>query len=210
MTVNLTDFGAIVTEGRGSAKAVILEVSFKDLEVWAAKSGKSAAELWRRAYGRACAGLKKQFTKVMTSAGGVYGVPKFRSFEAFTDELRAVTNRTSPMGGVLADKRRIVAYKQNGWQVIGWPDSLEKTAIAFQEGEGGSAAEMFLTGSRSRAYMHRRGIRDIPREYAHNPRRVIPEPFGEHVRQNLDTWAKTIYFKHIATMMARNAKGILK
>ena len=208
MTVTLSDSGAIVTEGRGSAKAVILDVDFKSLEVWAARTGKSAAELWRRAYGSACRNLRLQLAKVMRLAGGVYGVPKFRSFEAFTNELRAVTNRTSPMGGVLADKRRIVAYKRNGWQIIGWPDSLEKTAIAFQEGEGGSAAEKFLTSSKSRAYMHRRGIRDIPREYTHNPRRVIPEPFGEHVRQNLDTWAKTIYFKRLATMMARNARGV--
>lgn len=210
MTVKLSDFGATVTEGRGAAKTVLLDISFKDLEVWAARSGKDAAALWRRSYGRAVSGLKKQFAKIVTSAGGVYGVPKFKNFEQFTTEFRAATNRTAPMGGVLADKRRIVAYKRNGWQIIGWPDALDRVAVAFQEGEGGRSAENWLNNPRERAWLHRRGLRDIPRTYTHNPRHIIPEPFGSHVRNNLDNWAKSIYFKQLASLMAKNAKGAVK
>lgn len=210
MTVKLGEHSVTVTEGRGKNKSVILDVSLKDLEVWAARSGKDAAQLWRRSYGRAVSGLKKQFTKIVTSAGGVYGVPKFRNFEQFTRELRTVTNRTTPMGGTLADKRRIVAYKQNGWQIIGWPDTLANTAVAFQDGEGGRSAEDWLNNPRERAWLHRRGLRDIPRVYTHNPRRILPEPFGTHVRNNLDNWAKSIYFKQLASLMAKNAKGAAK
>lgn len=210
MSVNVSDLGVTVTRGRGKNKAVLLDVSFKDLEVWAARSGKDAAALWRRSYGRAVSGLKKQFAKIVTSAGGVYGVPKFKNFERFTQQFRAATNRTAPMGGVLADKRRIVAYKRNGWQIIGWPDALDRVAVAFQDGEGGRAAENFLNDPQERAWLHRRGIRDIPRTYTHNPRRIIPEPFGSHVRTNLDNWARNIYYKQLANLMVKNVKGVTK
>jgi len=39
----------------------------------------------------------------MQNSGGVVGVPKFKSFEQFTNELREVNNISSrKMGGILA------------------------------------------------------------------------------------------------------------
>lgn len=35
------------------------------------------------------------------------------------------------MGGKLADKSSVGAWKKNGWQIIGWKDYLRDTAISF-------------------------------------------------------------------------------
>lgn len=203
MAFKLTDSGVLATSGRGAAKTVVLDVSFAEIDRWAARMQKDTKAVWRRAYGRAISALKGRFRKVVTNAGGVEGVPKFKDFEAFTRELRAKTGRTSPMGGVLADKSRIVSFKRNGWQYIGWPDALADWAVKFQDGVGGASSEAFLSDVKSRARLHRMGIRDIPRAYTHNPRRIIPEPFGEHVRKYLDEWARGAYYKDLAKEMAK-------
>lgn len=203
MSLNLTESGVTVTQGRGKAKTVVLDVSFDEIKAWAKRMGKDEKEIWRKAYGRACSALKQQFQKVVANAGGVEGVPKFKDFEAFTKTLREKTGRSSPMGGVLADKRRVVAFKRNGWQVIGWPDALATWAVNFQDAVGGRSADDFLTDPKSRHRLHRLGIRDIPRTYVHNKRQVLPEPFGEHVRKNLDDWAQHVYYKMLAKEMAK-------
>lgn len=207
MSVKLTDSRAIVSRGRGSAKVVALDVSFKELEAWARRVAVDERKLWVKSYGRACAALKKQFTKIMTSAGGVNGVPKFKNFESFTNELRTATNRTTPMGGVLADKRRIVAFKRNGWQIIGWPDKMEHLAERFQDGVGGPS-ENWLNNPAVRRFLHKKGIREIPRIYAHNERRVIPEPFGSHVQKNLEAWATVNFRKQLANLMVKTAQAV--
>ena len=205
MAVTLTATGATVTSGRGAAKTVLLSVSFAELERWARRMKVDEARVWRKAYGSAIRSLRSKLQKVVSRAGGVEGVPKFKDFEEFTRELRAATGRTSPMGGVLAEKGRIVAYKQNGYQVIGWPDALAQWAVKFQDGAGGSSAESFLTEPKSRHWMHRKGIHNIPRVYTHNPRRVLPEPFGTYVKKNLEEWARNVYFKDLARQMAKGA-----
>ena len=205
MAVKLSDFGATVTAGKGRAKTVILEVDFTELRAWAKRMKVDEARIWRKAYARAIKGLKDKFKKVVSRAGGVEGVPKFKDFEQFTKELRAANNRTTPMGGVLSDKSRIVAYPLNGWQYIGWPDALASWAVKFQDGEGGSEADNFLTDPKSRHYLHKKGIRDIPRVYAHNPRRVLPEPFGQYVKTHLETWAGHVFMKELAKLMAKGA-----
>lgn len=205
MAVKLSDFGATVTTERGAAKTVVLEVDFTELRAWAKRMKIDEERIWRKAYARAIKGLKDKFKKVVSNAGGVEGVPKFKDFEEFTKELRGINNRTSPMGGVLADRRRIVSYKLNGWQYIGWPDALAQWAVKFQDGTGGSEAENFLTSPKSRHYLHKRGIKDIPRTYAHNPRRVLPEPFMEYVSKHLDTWAEHVFLKDLARQMAKGA-----
>ena len=207
MSVKLTDTNAIVSFGRGRNKTVALDVSFKELEAWARRSKIDERDLWRKSYGRACAALKKQFTQIMTSAGGVNGVPKFKNFEAFTSELRTATNRTSPMGGVLADKRRIVAFKRNGWQIIGWPDKMKRLAEEFQKG-GGPSAERWLADEGTHRYLHLKGLHNIPWVYTHNPRRVIPEPFGSHVKKNMKAWATVIFRKQLANLMVKTAQAV--
>lgn len=203
MAIKLTGTGVIATSGRGAAKTVVLDVSFAEIDAWARRMGRDEPRVWRRAYGRALSALKSQFRRVVQNAGGVEGVPKFRDFEEFTRQYRTTVNRTSPMGGVLAEKSRIVSFKRNGWQYIGWPDNLAKWAVNFQDAVGGRAAEDFLAEPKSRARLHRLGIRDIPRAYTHNPRRIIPEPFGAHVKAHLEEWARGAYYKMLAKEMSK-------
>lgn len=200
-TFSLGGKGVTLTRGRGANKTVVLDVSFKDLERWARRNAVDTKRLMDRSFGRACSGLKKKFQQVVSGAGGVNGVPKFKDFAAFTQELRAARGISSrPMGGVLADKKIIVAFKKNGWQVIGWPDRLAEWAVKFQDAVGG---ESQLNSKTWRHYVHRLGIKDIPRSYERNPRRVIPDPFGASVRKNLKAWVKGEFFKKLARKMAK-------
>ena len=105
------------------------------------------------------------------------------------------------MGGILADKGVVVAFKRNGKQVIGWPDYLADTACAFQEGRGGPEAEKYFTDPEWRRAWHRAGIADIPRSYVHNSRMVIEPYFVDYIRANLDQWAKGAYFTGLAKLM---------
>ena len=204
MALKLTDTGVIATAGRGRNKTVTLDVSFKELERWAKRVQVDERAMWRRAYGRACSALKGRFSKIVRNAGGVEGVPKFRDFEDFTRELRAKRGTSSrPMGGVLANKANIVAFKRNGWQVIGWPDNLAERAVNFQDGVGGQDQ---LNNAGWRRGIHKLGIRDIPRDYAHNPRRVLPEPFGSEVKKHLQEWAQGAYYKELAKLMQKEAR----
>lgn len=193
-----------LSRGRGAAKTVVLEVSFKELELWAARNGVDEKRLWRNSYGRACKGLRNKLEQVMYKGGGVNGVPKFHDFEEFTRQLREMDGKSGrPMGGVLAEPSRIVAFKRGNAQIIGWPDKMEKAAVNFQDAVGGNLAEKFLNDSWRRRRWHRMGIRDIPRTYAHNPRQVIPEPFGSYVQKNLEEWARGAFYKDLARQMAK-------
>lgn len=198
MAFKVTDSGVTVSRGRGK-NAVALDVSFKEIEKWARKNALDTPKLMRRSFGRACSGLKKQLVQVMAHGGGLNGVPKFRDFEAFTQEVRKVRGIDGrPMGGVLADKERIVAFPRNGYQVIGWPDNLAKWAVNFQDAVGDNR----LGDASYRRYYHKLGIKDVPTAYAHNPRPVMT-PFADHVRAHLDDWANKIYFKDLAKQMQK-------
>lgn len=200
MALNLTASGVMATAGRGRNKTVVLDVSFAELERWAKRVQIDERAMWRKAYGRACSALKSRFQKIVSNAGGVEGVPKFHDFEAFTNELRNARGISSrPMGGVLADKKRIVSFKRNGYQVIGWPDALAKWAVNFQDAVGNND----LQSNTWRHAIHRLGVREIPRDYVHNPRRVIPEPFGAQVKKHLEEWARGAYYKELARLMQK-------
>lgn len=204
-TFKVGDNSVTLSRGRGSNKAVILDVSFKDLERWAKKNAVDEQRLFARSYGKACTSLQRKLQKVVSHAGGVEGVPKFKDFEAFTQELRAATHRTTPMGGILAEPHVIVKYRreEDNTQVIGWPERLAEWAVRFQDGVPGPGSEWMFTTPEGRRDLHRKGIKDIPRSYVSNPRRVLPEPFGRLVDQYLDRWAKEIYYKDLAKQMAR-------
>ena len=198
-TFKVNDGNVTLTRGRGANKAVILNVSFKELEIWAARNGIDEKKLWQRSYKRAMSTLRAQFQKVVSRAGGVEGVPKFHDFEEFTNELRRAKHRTAPMGGVLSEKGVIIWEKRGNTYYIGWPDRLAEWAVKFQDGTGGQD----FYDPRTRYAWHRLGIREIPREYAHNPRHVIPEPFGTHVDKYVDKWASGTFYKDLAKQMAR-------
>lgn len=208
MAFSVTDSGVTMTKGRGR-NAVALVLSFKEIEAWAKRMKVDEARLWRNSYGRACHGLKKKFADVMKNAGGVLGVPKFKDFEDFTKELRKnKVKKDRPIGGVLADKSKVVAFKRNGYQVIGWPDYLEDAAESFQEGRGGPDAERYFTDPHYRHFMHLRGVKDVPHSYVHNERMVIVPYFVEYVRKHLDEWAKGAFYKELARQM--NKQGAFK
>lgn len=209
----MAGIGTLKTEGRNvtfsrRGVGVYLEVSFRELSRWGQRNRVDANKLYIKSYGAAIRALRAKLQKVMTRGGGVEGVPKFKDFEEFTKELRAVRNNSAPIGGILAEKHVIVGYKdkENGAQVIGWPDRLAEWAVKFQDGIGGSTSEAMFTDPERRYHLHRLGIRDIPREYVHNPRRVLPEPFGSYVRRNLDNWAENTFFKALARQMMRTAQ----
>jgi len=200
MAYSLTATGVKAISGRG-ANAIELVFSFKEIDAWAKRMEKDTKELWRLSYGRAVKGLKNKFAEVMQKSGGVYGVPKFKDFEDFTKTLRAKSGRTATMGGLLADKSTVVAFKRNGYQVIGWPDHLANTACAFQEGRGGPQAEKYFTDPGYRHAWHRAGLKDIPRAYVHNERMVIEPYFVDYVKKNLDEWAKGAYYTGLVKLM---------
>lgn len=209
MAFKSTASGVSFTRGRGAAK-VAIEISFKSLEDWAKRMKIDEPKLMQRSFGRACSGLKKKFQKVVSNAGGVEGVPKFKDFEAFTQTLREKRGGgwpKRPMGGVLSNKRQIVAFRRNGWQVIGWPDRLAKWAVTFQDAIVGYG-EKQLNDRQWRRAIHKIGVREIPRTYVRNPRRVIPEPFGTYVRSHLREWARAAYYKELARLMQK--AGALK
>lgn len=191
--------GTGITLSRRGA-GVLLNVSYKELEIWAAKNGIDEKKLWKKNYGRAIKNIKGKFTKVVTRAGGVEGVPKFTDFDAFTRELRTARNMTRPMGGVLADKKVIIAKKVGNTQYIGWPDRLAEWAVRFQDGIGDDAE---FNNKWNRHQWHMLGIKDIPTVYKSNPRRVIPEPFGIYVQKYLVEWARSSFYKDLARQMAK-------
>lgn len=193
-----------LSRGRGANRAVLLDVSFKELEVWAARNGIDERRLWQRSFGGACKTLRQKMQKVVSAGGGVEGVPKFKDFEDFTRQLRTATNRTYPIGGKLASQKLIRIDKVGKSVYIGWPDELRRYAVAFQDGEGGSVAERFLQSNQSRHWIHMRGIKYVPREYVHNPRRVLPEPFGTTTARYLSDWAERRFYKELARQMARS------
>ena len=205
MALNLTATGVDFLTGRGKNKTVTLSMSFKQLEDWAKSCGADMDKVLQRSFGRACAGLKKKFQQVIKNGGGLNGVPKWKDFEEFTKELRAKRGTTAPMGAILAEPYLAVAYKKNGWQVIGWPDKLEEWSIKFQDG-GDAAGERQLQDNSWRAWIHRKGIKEIPRTYAHNPRKVLPEPFGSYVDAHLEEWAKGAMYKGLAQMYQKYAR----
>lgn len=196
-TFKLTDSG--VTLSRRCA-GVVLDVSFRDLEKWAKRNAVDEKRLYAQSYGRAVKGLRDKMRKIMSRAGGVEGVPKFKDFEEFTRQLRTARNDTAPMGGILAQRKMIIAYKRGDTQYIGWPDRLATWAEKFQDGVGSND---WLNDNANRHWLHRKGIHDIPRTYTHNERRVIPEPFLTYVRRHLDEWARGAFYKALARQMAQ-------
>lgn len=202
-TFSVGSGNVVLTQGRGRNKAVVLDVSFKELEVWAAKNQIDEKKTWDKAWNRAMSTLRSRLQKVVKGAGGYEGVPKFKDFEAFTKELRAISNRTSPMGGILSDPHLIKWEKIGKTSYIGWLDRLADWAVKFQDGEPGFNSEWYFTTPEGRHLMHEKGIKNVPHEYVRNPRRVLPEPFGTHVDKYLPEWAQGVFYKDLAKQMAK-------
>lgn len=202
-TFSVGNGNVTLTRGRGKNKTVALNVSFKEIEVWAARNGIDEKKTWDKAWNRAMSTLRGRLQKVVKGAGGYEGVPKFKDFEQFTKELRAVTNRTSPMGGILSDPKMIKWEKRGKVNYIGWLDRLAEWAVKFQDGEPGFLSDWYFTTPEGRHTMHEKGIKDVPLEYIRNPRRVLPEPFGSHVDKYIEEWARGAFYKDLAKQMAK-------
>ena len=194
--------GVDITSGRGKAK-VTLTVDFSTLDEWAKKMKNDTTKLMQQSFANACSGLKKKFLQVVQNAGGVCGVPKFKDFDEFTQQLRMVDGTSNRrMGGKLAEKNSIGAWKRNGWQIIGWKDFLANYAVYFQDAIPNGADER-LNDNQWRRYLHIKGIKEIPRTYTQNQRQIIPEPFGEYVKEHLEEWAKGSFYKELAKQMQK-------
>ena len=205
-TIKIGADAVSMSRGRGAAR-VTMTVSFKELERWARLQQIDTGKLMTQSFWRACSGLKKKFRQVMQNAGGVCGVPKFKDFEEFTKTLREASHNSRPMGGVLADEAYMFGgrSKSTGAYFVGWKDYMESAARKFQEGIGGDFAEMWFTDNELRHSWHQRGIKEIPHSYVHNERRVMPEPFGEYVRENLEEWARGAFYKDLARQFQKGA-----
>ena len=192
--------GVDITSGRGKSKTTVT-IDFSELDAWAQRMKIDTKKLMEKSFANACSGLKKKFTSVVQHGGGECGVPKFKDFEEFTNELRQVQGISNrPIGGKLAEKSSVGAWKKNGWQIIGWKDYLRDTAISFQDGLA-NGADARLNDDSFRHYLHTKGIHNIPRTYSSNQRQVIPEPFGDYVKEHLEAWAKGSFYKSLAKMM---------
>lgn len=188
-----------MTRGRGANRTVALEVSFKELEKWASVNKAKTPKLIRQSFKGAVNGLTGKFREIMRKGGGINNVPKFKDFEDFTKSLREVRGISRRrMGGKLAEKQSITAFKRGGWQYIGWPDRLHEWSAKFQEATGNND----LSNNRFRHWLHSRGIHDIPHSYTHNPREVV-KPFQKYVDQNLKKWARDILMKTLARQYAK-------
>lgn len=204
MAISLTESGAEISRGRGAAK-VSIEVSFRELERWAKKNKIDTKRLMKRSYGRACSGLTRKLAAIMQHGGGINGVPRFKAYESITQEMRRArgVDPNGPIGGMLAMRKNIKAWKSGGKQFIGWPDAIGDIAEKFQSGFG----ERFDSWEDKdfRAHIHRRfGLSDIPRSYVHNKREVIEPHFHGYVKSNLDYWAEHIFYKELARQMQRS------
>lgn len=207
MALKITDAGVLSRTGRGK-NAVEVLISFAEIDAWAKRVESLIPELWKRAYGRAASAIRAKLRKVMRVGGGVEGVPKFKDFEEFTKELRALRGTSSqPMGGILAESQNIMMYKKNGAQIIGWPDSMMEWSAKFQEGLADSYAESRFADPDWRRHWHFMGIRDVPRAYVHNERMVISPWFIDYVRKYLDEWARGAYYKAWAKELVK--RGML-
>lgn len=177
------------------------------------KLPKIRAKSWAKATGT----LHKQLQMAMSKGGDpARGVPKFKDWEDFTKSLRKFRGwkkKDHKMGGVLADRDRIVTHYTKNFitgtttQYFGWPDKLRDVAVKFQDGEGDSYDKFQDVDWRH--YCHRIGFKDIPAAYVHNPRPVIA-PFKKHAIAKVNEWAKAMIHKTIAGLIAREARKAMK
>ena len=147
----------------------------------------------RAAFGVAATRAQSRFRKVMRSAGGMYGVPQMAPHHEISTTLRPGQR----MGGVLAEKERIVKYKIDAdTQYIGWPDALAKWASRFQE----SATSTFTPGTRR--WMHTRGVRVVPQVYQ-RPERDVVQSFADHLAGEWPGMVLAMFDKYYKSRMAK-------
>lgn len=145
------------------------------------------------AFGAAAKHAKNMFAKAMRMGGGAYGVPKMAPHH----EISRILRPGQRMGGVLADKRRIVMYKIDAdTQYIGWPDALAKWASRFQESE----TRTFAPGTRR--WMHTRGVRVVPQTYQ-RPERDVVESFARHLAGEWPGMVLAMFDKYYTSRMAK-------
>ena len=147
----------------------------------------------RAAFGAAATRAQSRFRKVMSQGGGVYGVPAMAPHHEISTYLRP----NQHMGGVLAEKERIVKYKVDAdTQYIGWPDPLARWAVLFQT----SDTHAFETWRRRD--FHRRGIRDVPQVYQ-RPERDVVQSFADHLAGEWPEMVLAMFDKYYKSRMAK-------
>ena len=100
------------------------------------------------------------------------------------------------MGGVLADDKRIVMFRRGeDEQVIGWPDALAKWAVRFQE------ADTHPFTDAQRAWMHHRGVKDVPFTYA-RPERDVINSFAVNLAAEWPDMVRAMFEKKYSSRIA--------
>lgn len=147
----------------------------------------------RAAFGAAATRAQRRLRKAMRQGGGVYGVERMAPHHEISTTLRPGQR----MGGVLAEKERIVKYKIDAdTQYIGWPDALAKWASRFQE----SATSTFTPGTRR--WMHTRGVRVVPQVYQ-RPERDVVQSFADHLAGEWPGMVLAMFDKYYKSRMAK-------
>lgn len=151
---------------------------------------------FRAAQRAAATRAQNRLRKVMRQGGGVYGVPSFAPLNSLTIQIGRYTG---PIGGVLAEKDKIVKFRNGDGWVIGWPDRLAGWAGGWQR------SEKYLFNDVQRRWMHinHRSLDGVKLPaYYDRPARPIIDPFTQH----LADW----FPGEVIAQFERKVKNLLK
>jgi hypothetical protein len=167
--------------------------SLADLE----KQAKQTPITFRKAISAAVSHAKNSLRKVMNNGGGIggmAGVPVANAWHSITKQIQYMRKP----GGVLAEKRSIVAFKRDGGWIIGWPDAMAGAALQYQ-----SAASYKFEKAQLR-YFEKWHVKDVPAWYSRTARPII-EPFASY----LDGWfAGEVKSQYDRIVKRRMKKGL--
>jgi len=155
--------------------SVAAEIDRNTVAKWRAMAKRYPKEA-RRAWNGVTLRAKNSLAKTVGVRGGRHGVPTWAETSVIT---RSLVGRTQA-GGKIADPRVIVRYKNGDSQFIGWPDGVEKYAMAIQTDESRPFSDeekiRFTNRMRQRG-MSRPLIRDMLRTVYSRPARNTIDPF---------------------------------
>lgn len=218
-SIRRNDATGVTFSRGGKNNRTTFEVDVSEILAWAQSNAASMAEFTVKAAGRAASALRGQLRKIMTSEGGLYGVPKFTAWEDFTRQLREKNGGGSDkIGGQLAEHPEwIVMWKEGGKQFIGWPNArksgggkltkrvgtLDELAYKFQLG-GTPDEDVCFTDPGWRKHWQIRGFWPVPDTYVHN-RRDVMSTFQDHIAANLAEWREGALRKMVAQQLAQKS-----
>ena len=153
----------------------------------------------RRAQGRAANTVKRKMIAAMKKGGGTKDVPRLAPKHAITIALTG----DRPIGGLLAEPNRIVAFRRGETQIVGWPNGLEKAGSRFQSG----ATRPMEDAERRYLYLRmakKTGTRPAKISPIYmRPERPVVMPLGESVAKDYPRWMLSSLTKQVAAALDR-------